>query len=124
MVRLTKKVCAIAIFAALATVCISKNTFAADVEVDNFTNFQTAIANGDNIKLTDDIAATDDITFEKALTIDLNGHQFKAQWAKLIIDADINIDDTSSAKDGEMYLVYSVLAKTQVLRSRLTKGAL
>ncbi|MBR5418846.1 hypothetical protein IK110_01170 [Candidatus Saccharibacteria bacterium] len=98
MVKLARKICAIAIFAALATVCISTNTFAASVEVDNFTDFQTAIANGDNVKLTDDISATGDMTFTKPLTIDLNGRQFKAQWAQLVIDADITVDDTSSAK--------------------------
>lgn len=110
MVRLTKKVCAIAIFAALATVCISTNTFAADVEVNNFTGFQTAIANGDNIKLTGDITATSgaELTLDKPLTIDLNGHEFDANWAKFHVESDIVIDDTSSNKDGRIVPVWYV----------------
>ncbi|MBR6961469.1 hypothetical protein IKH79_01760 [Candidatus Saccharibacteria bacterium] len=110
MVRLTKKVCAIAIFAALATVCISTNTFAADVEVNNYADFANAIANGDNIKLTGDITATSgaELTLDKPLTIDLNGHEFDANWAKFHVESDIVLDDTSSNKDGRVVPVYYV----------------
>ena len=72
-----KKICTIALVAAMVLALIPATALAATTEAGNASELVDAIANaedGDTIQLTADIVVTEEIQVTKTLTIDMNGH--------------------------------------------------
>lgn len=89
-------------------------------EVDTFEEFQAAIANDCNIKLTGDITATGKVTLAKNIVIDFNGHTYHCYTGAFdsfyITGGHTIMRDSSAEGKGGMSMVGDVSRGFQVIR--------
>ena len=74
-------------------------------EVKNEEEFKTAITDGNDVKLTDNIKITDIITVDKKVTIDLNDKNINVALKKYILvkGGNLNITGTGTLAEEEAY---------------------
>lgn len=102
------------VVAFLSAFCFSFGVNAEEVtytEVGTFNALKTAIQNGENVKLTSDIAVSDSVlTIDKSIVIDLNGYTYSGSEPsninKAIVitgeDTEVTINDSSASKSGKI----------------------